>query len=94
MLKRSLDQDNVHLHLHLLMHPNIPLHAHKYVLLLARAARKRLMASFKADSSDCSPTALTRTVTTAVSPVTRAPSTLAWAMAERHRAQKYREKRT
>jgi hypothetical protein len=51
MLKRSLDHDNVHLHLHSPMHPNIQLHAHKNVPLLARAARKGLMASFKAGGS-------------------------------------------
>jgi hypothetical protein len=33
MLKRSLDHDNVHLHLHSPMHPNIQLHAHKNVRL-------------------------------------------------------------
>jgi hypothetical protein len=33
MLKRSLDHDNVHLHLHLPMHTNIQLHAHKNVRL-------------------------------------------------------------
>lgn len=54
MLKRSLDHDNVHLHLHSPMHPNIQLHAHKNVPLLARAAWKGLMASFKVGGG-CSP---------------------------------------
>jgi hypothetical protein len=83
MLKRSLDHDNVHLHLHLLMHPNIQLHAHKNVPLLARAAWKGLMASFKVGGGGYSPAlASTTPMITPASPVARAPSSPARAVTD------------